>query len=173
MKSVGFIVLTMLLSFVGFAQTDSTKVGTIKPEYDFVYHELFNFLPSSTYGPLNLETSVPSLTKNFISNTGWITDYQLNTTNNIRPITSAYYLVNPFVSSLSMMNQAHYKLSDRFTLEGSSFAGNSIFNPLPVNSSVQDMNIHGASLMLQYNLSKHVKVSGSVTISNQPQPFIP
>lgn len=158
---------------MGFAQSDSTTVSPIKSEYNFVYQELFNFLPNSTFGPLKLESSMPTLNQNFNLNKGLVIDYQANTTSNLLPIASSYYMLNPFVSSLSITNQAHYKLGDKFTLEGSSFVGNSIFNPLPANSSIQDMNIRGASLLLQYKVSKHVKVSGSVSISNQSQPFIP
>ncbi|HKJ42743.1 MAG TPA: hypothetical protein VKA27_11655 [Sunxiuqinia sp.] len=173
MKSVGFILMIMLSSFAAFAQTDTANVNAVKPEYDFVYQELFNFLPNSTFGPLKLESTVPALNQNFSLTEGLVKDYQINTTDYNLPIASTYFRINPFVNSLAITNQAHYKLSNKFTLEGSSFVGNSIFNPLPANPSVQDMNIHGASLLLQYKLSKHVKVSGSVTISNQDQPFIP
>lgn len=172
MKSIVFTLCLLFSGFIAFSQSDSAKVGAINPEYDFLYRELFNFSPNSTFGEINIEP-VPQINQNFNLKPGFIIDF--NSFSGMKSITlsNLFPIFNPFVNSFSITNQARYKLSDKFTLGGNSYAGNSIFNPMPANSSIQDMSIRGASMFLQYKVSKNVKLSGSFSISNQDHPFIP
>jgi hypothetical protein len=94
------------------------------------------------------------------------------------PVFSDLYLntgfgFSPFFSTGKIFNQASYRLSDRLLLGGSSFGAQSVFNPLEINSSMQNMNWKGASMFLQYKVSKSVKVEGRVSISNRPNPWEP
>ena len=162
----------MLSCLMVFAQTDSTNVSTLKPEYDFMYHELFNFQPNSTFGELKFQPEAPLLNLNLNLNQGLVIDYNLfSGMQNIR--LSNYSYINPFINSFSITNQGYYKLNDKLMMGGNSFAGNSIYNPLPVNSSIQEMSIRGATMFLQYKISKNVRVGGGVSISNQDALFIP
>jgi hypothetical protein len=174
MKLTLFIIVLTLSGFIAFAQADSAKVGAVNPEYDFVYRELFNFLPGSTFGELQFDKT-PLLYKNFNFNlnSGPVIDF--NSFSGIKTIGLSTQLpyFNPFINSFSITNQAHYQLSDKLTLGGNSFSGNSIFNPLPASPSFQEMSFRGASMFLQYKLSPKLKVSGSFGISNQGHPFLP
>jgi hypothetical protein len=79
----------------------------------------------------------------------------------------------PFLSTGKIFNQATYRLNDRFLLGGNSFGAQSVFDPPRLNSSIQNMNVKGASLFLQYKVSKSVKVEGRVSISNRTNPWEP
>jgi hypothetical protein len=174
MKSTFPILVFILSGFIAFSQADSAKVGAVNPEYDFVYRELFNFLPGSTFGEIQFDKT-PLLNKNFNFNlnSGPIIDF--NSFSEIKTFSLYGQLpyFNPFINSLSITNQAHYQLNDKLTFGGNSFSGNSIFNPLPANPSLQNMSFRGASMFMQYKLSPKFKVSGSFSISNQNHPFIP
>jgi hypothetical protein len=172
MKSVIFLIFFFISGFTVFAQTDSVKVSTVNPEYDYVYRELFNFLPNSTFGELSIEQ--PNLSSFDLN---WqpdlVVDFSSFSSNRSFTISNHHFTYfNPFVHSLAVTNQAHYQLNDKFMLGGNSFVGNSIFNPLPANSSLQDMSIRGASMFLQYKVSDKFKIGGSFSISNQNHPFL-
>jgi len=172
MKSTIFLIFLYFSGLTVFAQTDSAKVSTVNPEFDFIYRELFNFLPNSTFGELAIEE--PSLsTFDFNWQPNPVVDFSSFTSHPSFSIANHHFTYfNPFVSSLSITNQAHYQLSDKFMFGGNSFAGNSIFNPLPANSSFKDMNIRGASMFLEYKVSDKFKIGGSFSISNQNHPFL-
>ncbi len=169
MKSVVFSIIFFLSGFTVFAQADSVKTSTVNPEFDFIYRELFNFLPNSTFGELSIEQ--PDLASfDFNWQPDLVIDFSSFCSNRSFTISNHYF--NPFVHSLGLTNQAHYQLSDKFMLGGNSFVGNSIFNPLPANLSLQDMSIRGASMFLQYKVSDKFKIGGSFSISNQNHPFL-
>ncbi|TDN99925.1 hypothetical protein [Sunxiuqinia elliptica] len=172
-KSAFLVCALVLISFLGYAQTDSVKVSkVINPEYDFIYRELFNFLPNSTFG--GIET-VPSLSvpMKFDLQPEWVIDYNSYAGFKTLSLTNQAPVFNPWLGSLSVTNQAHYNLNDRLVVGGNSFAGSTIFDNMPANPSLKDMSIRGASMFLQYNISKKVKLSGSFSISNENHPFIP
>jgi hypothetical protein len=172
MKLAIISVVFVLSGFTLFAQTDSVKVSSVNPEFDFIYRELFNFLPSSTFGELSIDQ--PDLASfDFNWQPDLVIDFSSFSTNNSFTVSNhqlTYF--NPFVHSLAITNQAHYQLNDKFMLGGNSFVGNSIFNPLPANPSLQDMSIRGASMFLQYKVSDKFKIGGSFSISNQNHPFL-
>ena len=80
---------------------------------------------------------------------------------------------SPFYSAGKIFNQATYRLNDRFFLGGNSFGAQSVFDPPRINSSIQNMSMKGASMFLQYKVSKSVKVEGRVSISNRHNPWEP
>ena len=79
----------------------------------------------------------------------------------------------PFFPTGKIFNQATYRLNDRFSLGGNSFGAQSVFEMPRINSSIQNMNWKGASMFLQYKVSKSVKVEGRVSISNRPNLWEP
>ena len=80
---------------------------------------------------------------------------------------------SPFYSSGVIFNQAAYRLNDRFILGGSSFGGISVFDHPQINPSMQNMNTRGASMFMQYKVSKNFKIETRVNISNQQSPWEP
>ncbi len=172
MKSIIFSIIFFLSGFTVFAQADSAKTNTVNPEFDFIYRELFNFLPNSTFGELSIEQP-DLLAFDFNWQPDLVIDFSSYSSNRNFTISNHHLTYfNPFVHSLGITNQAHYQLNDKFTFGGNSFVGNSIFNPLPANSSLQDMSIRGASMFLQYKVSDKFKIGGSFSISNQNHPFL-
>jgi len=98
----------------------------------------------------------------------------LNTTQ----IASSSYLnmgfgFSPFFSTGKIFNQATYRLNDRFLFGGNSFGAQSVFEMPRINTSIQNMNWKGASMFLQYKVSKSIKVEGRVSISNRTNPWEP
>lgn len=171
MKSIVCLFTLLLIGSVTLAQSDSTKVSTVNPEYEFIYHELFNFMPNSTFGELKLEQA-PFLQQKFNFQPEYMIDFNLFSGMKSISLSNQQFYFNPFINSGTITSQDNYQLNDRLVFGGNSFAGSTIFDNLPANPSIQDMSIRGASMFLQYQLSKKVKLSGSFSISSHEQPFI-
>ncbi|MCD6354587.1 MAG: hypothetical protein J7L95_03470 [Prolixibacteraceae bacterium] len=74
----------------------------------------------------------------------------------------------PFFRNGAVLSSANYKLSDKFTLGGYSFGANSIFSaPFP-NQGLNKFDTHGATMFLQYKVSKNVKIETRVSVSQGP-----
>jgi hypothetical protein len=80
---------------------------------------------------------------------------------------------SPFCSKGVVFNQATYKLNDRFSFGGNSFGAQSVFDKPTINPSVQNMSTKGASVFLQYKVSKNFKIETQVSISNHQSPWEP
>ncbi len=80
------------------------------------------------------------------------------------------YGISPFYTNGLVFNQAAYRLNDRFILGGNSFGAMSVFDQPQINPSMQNMNTHGASMFMQYKVSKNFKIETRVNISNQQSP---
>ena len=81
--------------------------------------------------------------------------------------------VSPFYINGLIFNQSAYRLNDRFILGGNSFGAMSVFDQPQINPSMQNMNTRGASMFLQYKVSKNFKIETRVNISNQQSPWEP
>lgn len=79
----------------------------------------------------------------------------------------------PFYSTGAIFNQATYRLNDRLLVGGSSFGAQSVFDKPRINSSMQDMSIKGASMFMQYKVSKNFRIETRVSISNHKSPWEP
>lgn len=170
-KSIVLIGLFLMNVLVVAGQPDSVKVSKVNPEYEFIYRELFNFSPNSTFGNIELAT-VPHFLPNYRFHPDIMFDVHSFLGMKSISLSNQSPYMNPFLNSFMITSQADYRLNDRFTLGGNSFAGNSIFSPLPA-SSLQDMSIRGASMYLQYKISEKFKIGGGFSISSQDSPFIP
>ena len=87
--------------------------------------------------------------------------------------TTGYRGIMPFYTTGTIFNQAAYRLNDRFTIGGNSFGAQSIFDQPLINSSMQNMSIKGASMFMQYKVTKNFKVEARVSISNHQTPWEP
>jgi hypothetical protein len=83
------------------------------------------------------------------------------------------YGILPFYSNGIVFNQSAYRLNDRFILGGNSFGAMSVFDQPRLNPTMQNMNTRGASMFLQYKVSKNFKIETRVNISNHQSPWEP
>lgn len=79
----------------------------------------------------------------------------------------------PYFSTGKVFNQSSYQLNDKLLIGGNSFGVQSVFDKPKVNPTIQDMSTKGASMFLQYNVSKNFKVEGRVSVTNHSGPFQP
>lgn len=80
---------------------------------------------------------------------------------------------NPYVSSVQIFNQSSYRLNDRLSIGGNSFGARTIFDTPVMNPGIQDMNLRGASMFMQYKISDKFKVETRFSISNHKSPLEP
>jgi len=171
-KSIIGGLLLCLIGLAGRAQSDSLKVSTVKPEFDFLYSELYNFSSNSIFGELQFNQLSPGLS-NFKPTMPLMIDFKLYNSLKGNSLSQYFPAFSPFLNEGFITNQAHYQLNDRLTLGGNSFSANSIYNPLPLNPGMKDMNIRGASIYLEYKVSDKFSIGGGVSVSNQKDPFLP
>lgn len=79
----------------------------------------------------------------------------------------------PFLSTGKIFNQSTYQLNDKLVFGGNSFGVQSVFDKPKLNPAIQDMSTKGASMFLQYKISKNFKVEGRVSITNHSGQFEP
>ncbi len=79
----------------------------------------------------------------------------------------------PFLHTANVFNQAAFRINDHFSIGGNSFGAQSVFDKPRLNPDIQDMSIKGASLFMEYKISKNVKVGTRVSISNHSNPWEP
>jgi len=83
------------------------------------------------------------------------------------------YFASPFYTNGMVFNQATYRLSDKFSFGGNSFGARSVFDKPRMNSSINDMSTKGASMFMQYKVSKNIKVETRVSVSSHQSPWEP
>lgn len=83
------------------------------------------------------------------------------------------YIVSPFYTNGMVFNQATYRLSDKFSFGGNSFGAQSVFDRPELNPSVQNMSTKGASMFMQYKVSKNFKVETRVSVTTHKSPWEP
>lgn len=83
------------------------------------------------------------------------------------------FIVSPFYTNGMVFNQATYRLNNRFSFGGNSFGVQSVFDKPRMNSSINDMSTKGASMFMQYKVSKNIKVETRVSVSGHQSPWEP
>lgn len=78
---------------------------------------------------------------------------------------------SPFFSSGKIFNQATYRVSDKFSFGGNSFGAQSVFDQPTLNPAIQNMSTKGASMFMQYKVSKNFKIETRVSLSNHQSPW--
>lgn len=81
------------------------------------------------------------------------------------------YSFIPFLSYGQVFNEATYKLNNRFSFGGNSFGARSVFDAPSMNSSVQNMSTKGASMFMEYKVSKNFKIETRVSVTNHSSPW--
>lgn len=75
------------------------------------------------------------------------------------------FIASPFYTNGMVFNQAIYPLNNRFSLGGNSFGAQSLFDKPRMNPSINDMSTKGASMFMQYKVSKNIKIETRVSVS--------
>ena len=83
------------------------------------------------------------------------------------------FLVSPFYTNGMVFNQSTYRLSDKFSFGGNSFGAQSVFDRPALNPAIQNMSTKGASMFMQYKVSKNFKVETRVSVSSHKSPWEP
>lgn len=73
---------------------------------------------------------------------------------------------SPFFTNGIVFNQATYNVNNRFSFGGNSFGAQSVFDRPGLNQSVQNMSTKGATMFMQYKVSKNFKIETRVSVSN-------
>ncbi len=168
-KIVSGIVFILFLSIASYGQEDSLQFQLEKPELDFLYQELFNFAPNSTFGSLQTTTEPYQLGNLPISPL-----VQFNSSSS-----SSYFIgrmpgsfmYNPFVADFTINSMAVYSLNDKLKVGGNSFSANSIFDPIPSQFDPSRMNIQGINFFLEYKISDKISIGGSIQVNQNKGPF--
>lgn len=72
---------------------------------------------------------------------------------------------SPFVHSGSVFSAGEYKFSDKFKIGGFSYGANSVFSaPLPNQGLNNNYDFRGATMFMQYKVSKNFKIETSVNV---------
>ena len=72
---------------------------------------------------------------------------------------------SPFYQNGTILSQAAYQLSDKFTMGGYSYGTNSIFAAPNANPRANKFNNYGSTLYMQYKVSKNFKIETRVNVS--------
>ena len=83
------------------------------------------------------------------------------------------FLVSPFYTNGVVFNQSTYRLSDKLSFGGNSFGAQSVFDHPSLNPAIQNMSTKGASMFMQYKVSKNFKVETRVSLSTHKSPWEP
>lgn len=168
-----FLLFAALHTFAQKAEVDTLIVPDFElKERKMFYDQLFDFSDNSIYGGL-IENKADFFKQPLISDTNWKIDF--NSIQNPFSIptdnSSFSFGFNPFFNSFSITNQARYQISDKFTVGGNSFVGNSVFSPSLMNKYSDNWDIKGASMFMEYKVSKKFKIETRFTVTNQSSDF--
>jgi hypothetical protein len=123
---------------------------------------------------MNLKTKleVPAFDFSKYLNSRWRVDYSTFNGQNYLPgnipniQTGSFF--SPFYGSGTIFNQAVYQLSGKLMVGGNSFGANSIYGAPFNRSGTGPYDMHGASLFLEYKVSRNFRIGGSISVSNNP-----
>ena len=174
MKNFFLFSILLVVTAACFSQeTQKDSLATndfLKLERKLFYNELFNFADNSLYGGL-IDFKSAFYKQPLFPESNWKTDF--NSMENPFPISNQSVRIgyDPMFSQFSIMNQARYQINDKFSIGGNSFSGSSIFNPMPINRPFSEMEIKGASMFMEYKVSKKFKIETRVSVSNRNSMF--
>lgn len=76
--------------------------------------------------------------------------------------------LSPFLRNETVFSGSAYQLNDRFTFGGYSFGANSAFTaPFP-NQGLNNFDVRGSTIFMQYNVSKNFKIETRVNVTQGP-----
>lgn len=77
-------------------------------------------------------------------------------------------IFSPFPGPFSVFNEATYRINGKFLFGGNSFGANSIFTAPLSHPGAEQWEIRGASIFMEYKVSKNFRIGASVTVSDNP-----
>ena len=83
------------------------------------------------------------------------------------------FIISPIYTNGAVFNQSTYRVSDKFSFGGNSFGAQSVFDRPALNPAIQNMSTKGASMFMQYKVSKNFKVETRVSVSTHKSPWEP
>jgi hypothetical protein len=86
------------------------------------------------------------------------------------PFSVSGFIASPFYTNGMVFNQATYLLGNKLSFGGNSFGVQSVFDKSRMNPSINEMSIRGASMFMQYKISKNIKVETRVSVSGHQSP---
>jgi hypothetical protein len=171
MKRLVSIFIFSCVALLAFAQEKIVSDTISKPLFSkegLLFEQPFILDNSLSFGKL-------SLTDNSIFNQPLIPNY--NTILNLKKPLSLIQSTSktdfdmrlgysPFFTVGKIYNQATYRVNDRFSFGGNSFGAQSVFDQPILNPAIQNMSTKGASMFMQYKVSKNFKIETRVSVTN-------
>jgi hypothetical protein len=74
----------------------------------------------------------------------------------------------PFGGTGSVFSEATFSLNDKMTIGGNSFGIRSPFSPLPGVSGTNRYDIRGATMFMEYKVSKNIRIGAGITVTDTP-----
>ncbi len=144
----------------------------LKMERDLMYRQLMT--GSVVGGDLALPFQMPEIDFNAGIAKRWSFDSSELFSNQLQ--VNEYFspypglAASPFLRNGSVFSSAAYKINDRFTMGGYSFGANSVFTaPLP-NQGLNNYDVRGSTMFMQYKVSKNFKIETRVNVTQRPGP---
>jgi len=150
-------------------ETDSTQLAA---ERQMMYHKLLNGSPENDLfaQPIHLPNFDFKSELEQRWNYGLPLSLNSEFFNNFSPGYFGYVSPALFLRNGSVFSQGQYQLSDKFKVGGFSYSGNSIFAaPLP-SHGLNNFDTHGATMFMQYKVSKNFKIETRVSVQQGPGP---
>ncbi len=151
-----------------FPEQDSTELAA---ERQIMYHQLLN----GTFDTELFSEPVQLPEFNFQQELMKRWSYNPETTfhqvyfNGFHPSAFGFF-PSPFYSEGAVFSQEKYQLSDKFVIGGFSYGANSLFSaPLP-GKGINDFDTRGATMFMQYKVSKNFKIETRVSVQQGPGP---
>ncbi len=146
----------------------STDVRELMPEAPLLLKSSFS---EGTFNLLDHSLFSQPLLPNFIKNLDFKKYFNQS---NITSETYTYrFGLSPFYANGVVFNQAEYRLNNRFSFGGNSFGAQTIFDQPQMNPAIQNMSTKGASMYMQYKVSKNFKIETRVSVTNHQSPWGP
>lgn len=176
MKQLLFILIFSCAALYSFAQEkiildsiprgiSNYETGKLNMELPLNFNEPFSLEQFNQFDPLLFnQPLLPDYNKNL--------DFKKLLSPQV--VTSTYYsfsqpLYYPFYTNGTVFNQATYRINDKLSFGGNSFGAQGIFDKPQVNPAIQNMSTKGASMFMQYKVSKNFKIETRVSVTNHQQ----
>jgi len=154
------------LSVCGQQDSVGFSPPNVHPEvYKFSYQDPLIFSPQPNFS-LDLATPpTPALQLDWNNLSGQFRSYRFSGFEGI--VNDPFQYQNPFLSAYSVNTTAIYRFNDKWTMGGSSFSGNSVFNPNKFNLDPARMPIQGMNFYMEYKVTGKFSIGGGVQINNR------
>lgn len=145
-------------------ETDSVQLAV---ERQLMYHQLLNGTPENELFSQPFE--LPQFDFNETLMNHWNINFNDLSWNphNFSRFGYGYFGIHPspFVRNGTVFSAGEYQFSDKFKIGGFSYGANSVFSaPLPKQGLNNNYDFNGASMFMQYKVSKNFKIETRVNV---------